>query len=33
MDNGRQVRAVSGLAMAAQTSVDWCGYWQRAKAA
>jgi hypothetical protein len=33
MDNGRQVRAVSGLAMVAQTSVDWCGYWQRAKAA
>lgn len=33
MDNGRQVRAVSGLAMAAQTSVDWCGYWQRSQAA
>jgi hypothetical protein len=32
MDNGRQVRAVSTLAMAAPTSVDWCGYWQRAKA-
>ena len=30
MDNGRQVRAVSKLAMAAPTSVDWCGYWQRA---
>jgi hypothetical protein len=27
MDNGRQVRAVSGLAMAAPTSVDWRGYW------
>ena len=33
MDNGRQVRSVSTLAMAAPTSVDWCGYWQRAKAA
>jgi hypothetical protein len=31
MDNGRQVRAVSALAMAAPTSVDWCGYWQRAQ--
>ena len=31
MDNGRQVRSVSGLAMAAPTSVDWCGYWQRAQ--
>jgi transposase-like protein len=30
MDNGRQVMAVSGLAMAAPVSVDWCGYWQRA---
>jgi transposase-like protein len=30
MDNGRQVRTVSTLAMAAPTSVDWCGYWQRA---
>ena len=29
-DNGNQVRAVVGLAMAAKTSVDWCGYWQRA---
>lgn len=29
MDNGRQVRAVSTLAMAAPTSVDWCGYWER----
>ena len=31
MDNGGQVRAVMGLAMGAPTSVDWCGYWQRAK--
>jgi hypothetical protein len=28
--NGVQVRAVATLAMAAPTSVDWCGYWQRA---
>lgn len=27
--NGNQVRAVATLAMAAPTSVDWCGYWQR----
>jgi hypothetical protein len=33
MDNGRQVMAVSGLAMAAPTSVDWCGYSQRGRAA
>ena len=31
VDNGTQVRAVSGLAMAAPTSVDWCGYWQRGR--
>ena len=31
VDNGRQVMAVSGLAMAAPTSVDWCGYWQRSQ--
>ena len=30
MDNGRQVRSVSTLAMKAPTSVDWCGDWQRA---
>jgi transposase-like protein len=30
VDNGRQVMAVSGLAMALRPSVDWCGYWQRA---
>ena len=29
VDNGTQVRAVATLAMAAPTSVDWCGYWQR----
>jgi hypothetical protein len=28
--NGTQVKAVATLAMAAPTSVDWCGYWQRA---
>ena len=28
-DNGRQVQAVIGLAMASKPSVDWCGYWQR----
>jgi transposase-like protein len=31
LDNGRQVQAVVGLAMAAPMSVDWCGYWQRAR--
>lgn len=31
VDNGRQVMAVTGLAMAAPVSVDWCGYWQRAR--
>jgi hypothetical protein len=31
--NGAQVRAVAGLAMAAPTSVDRCGYWQRAQKA
>ena len=30
VDNGRQVQAVMGLAMACRPSVDWCGYWQRA---
>jgi hypothetical protein len=30
-DNGRQVKMVATLAMAAVTSVDWCGYWQRAR--
>jgi hypothetical protein len=33
VDNGTQVRAVSMLAMNAPTSVDWCGYWQRARKA
>ncbi|WP_158926733.1 IS1595 family transposase [Acidisphaera sp. S103] len=31
--NGVQVKAVATLAMAAPVSVDWCGYWQRAKRA
>ena len=31
VDNGRQVQAVMGLAMACRPSVDWCGYWQRAR--
>jgi transposase-like protein len=30
-DNGRQVSAVVGAAMACRPSVDWCGYWQRSK--
>ena len=30
VDNGQRVQAVSRLAMAAPTSVDWCGYWQKA---
>jgi transposase-like protein len=30
VDNGTQVKAVATLAMGAKTSVDWCGYWQRA---
>jgi transposase-like protein len=29
VDNGAQVTAVMGLAMASGPSVDWCGYWQR----
>ena len=28
--NGDQARGVVGLALAARTSVDFCGYWQRA---
>ncbi len=32
VDNGAQVRAVAGLALAAKPSVDFCGYWQRAAA-
>ena len=33
VDNGRQTMSLAGLAMMAPISVDWCGYWQRAKAA
>ena len=33
LDNGRQVKAVMGLAMACRPSVDWCGYWQRGQKA
>ncbi len=29
MANGSQVRRVTGLALAARPSVDFCGYWQR----
>jgi hypothetical protein len=29
--NGEQVQRVSGLAMHAKPSVDFCGYWQRAQ--
>lgn len=31
VDNGRQVQGVMTLAMASRPSVDWCGYWQRAR--
>lgn len=30
LTNGEQVKGVMALAMAAQPSRDWCGYWQRA---
>ena len=33
MDNGRQVQQIGGLAMACKPSVDFSGYWQRAKVA
>jgi hypothetical protein len=33
VDNGTQVRGVATLALAAPVSVDWCGYWQRARVA
>jgi hypothetical protein len=33
VSNGEQVNAVIGLAMGLGPSVDFCGYWQRAKAA
>ena len=32
VDNGRQVRGVVALAHEGPPSVDFCGYWQRAKA-
>jgi len=33
MSNGEQVDTVIGLALRAKPSVDFCGYWQRARAA
>ena len=33
VDNGRQTMSLAGPAMMAPTSVDWCGYWQRAQKA
>jgi transposase-like protein len=33
LDNGRQVQQITGLAMACGPSVDWSGYWQRARVA
>ena len=33
VSNGEQVHAVAGLAMRCRPSVDFCGYWQRARAA
>jgi len=33
LDNGRQVQQITGLAMACKPSVDFCGYWQRARTA
>ena len=33
MSNGEQVHKVAGFAMARKPSVDFCGYWQRRKAA
>jgi hypothetical protein len=33
MPNRAQVKAVTTLAMAAPTSVDWRGYWQRSRKA
>lgn len=32
VSNGEQVRDVAGLAMRCRPSVDFCGYWQRARA-
>jgi hypothetical protein len=31
VDNGTQVKSVLALALASKPSVDFCGYWQRAK--
>jgi hypothetical protein len=33
VSNGDQVYGVVGLAMHCKPSVDFCGYWQRARAA
>jgi transposase-like protein len=33
VSNGEQVHGVAGLAMGCRPSVDFCGYWQRARAA
>ena len=33
VDNGAQVRRLTALALASKPSVDFCGYWQRHKAA
>jgi len=33
VSNGEQVYGVAGLAMRCRPSVDFCGYWQRARAA
>ena len=33
VSNGEQVHGVAGLAMRCRPSVDFCGYWQRARAA
>jgi hypothetical protein len=33
VDNGEQIYGVVGLAMRCRPSVDFCGYWQRARAA
>ena len=33
MSNGAQFRAIAALVAKSKPSVDFCGYWQRAKAA
>ena len=33
VSNGEQVHGLAGLAMRCRPSVDFCGYWQRARAA